>query len=196
MIRNSFEKGPEGWCSYDYHASMVGGGTNIFVLTTWVSDGGVDNAGYVWADQNRWSADTPERPLSILPLLFYRSWIGADPIDLRGAEVSVYLQDQNLVLDGARCLFWVQTAGTRWHLASRPIPVPEGAWPSQPARLTLEVDESFWHRSWAGDPQRALSVEDLLANAESYGFSFVGFTAEVTGRLCMSAFSITPAGNK
>ncbi len=113
MIRNSFEKGPEGWCSYDYHASMVGGGTNIFVLTTWVRNGGPGDSGYIWADQNRWSADTPEQPLSILPLLFYRSWIGADPLDLRGAEMSVYLKGENLALDGAQCLFWVHGDGTR-----------------------------------------------------------------------------------
>jgi hypothetical protein len=192
MIRNSFEKGPEGWCSYDYHASMVGGGTNIFVLTTWVRSGGVGDAGYIWADQNRWSADTPEKPLSILPFLFYRSWIGADPIDLRGAEMSVYLRGENLVLDGARCLFWVHGGATRWHLASRPLAITEGRWPAEPIRLQLDVDESRWHRSWAGAPERAAGVDELLANAESYGFSFVDFTAEVTGRFCMSEFSITP----
>ena len=74
MVQNSFAKGPEGWCSYDYHASMVAGGQNIFVLATWVAAGGVDDGAYIWADQSRWSADTPEKPLSILPLLFYPSW--------------------------------------------------------------------------------------------------------------------------
>ena len=33
-VKNTFTKGPEGWCSYDYHASMVFAGRNIFILTT------------------------------------------------------------------------------------------------------------------------------------------------------------------
>ena len=43
MIVNRFSKGPEGWCSYDYHASIVSGGRNVFVLATWEGSGGVDN---------------------------------------------------------------------------------------------------------------------------------------------------------
>ncbi len=195
MIRNIFDKGPEGWCSYDYHASMVGGGTNIFVLATWMRHGGVGNSGYIWADQNRWSADTPERPLSILPFLFYRNWIGADPIDLRGAEMSVYLRGDDLILDDACCMFWVHSAATRWHFSAKPIPVPEGNWPNEPVGFTLDVDESMWHMSWTGDPRRPTNLQEVLTNAESYGFSFVGFTAEVTGRLCMSEFAIRP-GNR
>ncbi len=96
MVKNAFNKGPQSWCSYDYHASVVSG-RNIFVLTPWEKDGGVNDSGYVWADHTRWSADTPEEPLSILPLIFYRRWVDADPIDLRGAEVSVYLRGDDLV---------------------------------------------------------------------------------------------------
>ena len=33
-MKNSFTKGPEGWCSYDYHASVVAD-RNVFILTTW-----------------------------------------------------------------------------------------------------------------------------------------------------------------
>ena len=90
---------------------MIAGGQNIFILTTWEKDGGVGNSGYVWSDHTRWSADTPEIPLSILPLLFYRSWLNEDPIDLRNAEVSVYLRGDNLRLDGAECFFWVHGSG-------------------------------------------------------------------------------------
>ena len=39
MIKNDFDKGPEGWCSYDYHASMVADGSNIFILATWAAQG-------------------------------------------------------------------------------------------------------------------------------------------------------------
>jgi hypothetical protein len=190
MIRNSFEKGPEGWCSYDYHASIVADGANIFVLTTWQRNGGVDDSGHIWTDHRRWSADTPEQPLSILPLIYYRNWMGDDPIDLREAEVSVYLRGDNLRLDGARCYFWVNSPGTRWHLTCHPIPVPDGRWEAEPARVRLRNDEHLWHRSWAASPQ---SLDAVLANAVSYGFSFVGFLSEVSGRLSMDEFAINLA---
>ncbi len=59
--------------------------------------------------------------------------------------------------------------------------------------MTLDVDEARWHHSWSADPGNPTPIEDLLARSASYGFSFVGFTAEVTGRMCMSEFSIAPA---
>ena len=43
-LRNTFAKGPEGWCSYDYHWSIVAE-KNIFILTTWERDGGPADAG-------------------------------------------------------------------------------------------------------------------------------------------------------
>ncbi len=188
-MKNSFEKGPEGWCSYDYHASVVGG-RNIFILTTWEEEGGVDNSGYVWANESCWSADTPEKPLSILPLIFYRNWVGEDPIDLREAEVSVYLRGDDLRLDGAQTFFWVHSSGTRWHYTGNPIEIPESAWASEPTKFTLKNDDSLWHRSWAKDPNSAASLDALLKNAHSYGFSFVGFSSEVTGKLSMGEFEI------
>ena len=189
MIRNSFEKGPEGWCSYDYHASIVADGQNIFVLTTWQRNGGVGDSGHIWTDHRRWSADTPEQPISILPLIYYRNWLGEDPLDLREADVSVHLRGDNLRLDGALCYFWVGGPGTRWHLTGQPLAISEGAWGAEPARFRLRNDESLWHRSWAMRPQ---GLEAVLANTGSYGFSFVGFTSEVSGRLSMDEFTITP----
>lgn len=191
MIKNSFTKGPEGWCSYDYHASIVADGVNIFVLATWMKEGGVNNGGYIWVDHRRWSADTPEKPLSILPLLFYRSWLDADPVDLRGCEVSVYLRGDGLRLDGAQCYFWVNGPGTRWHYAAQPLTIAEGAWAGEPQRFVLHDDEQLWHRSWAANPATALSLTDMLRSAHSYGFSFVGFTSEVSGRLSMAEFTIS-----
>jgi hypothetical protein len=193
MIHNRFTRGPEGWCSYDYHASIVSGGANIFILTTWSKDGGVNNGSYVWTDHTRWSADTPEKPLSILPLLFYRSWIDADPVDLRGCEVSVYLRGDNLRLDGATCYFWVNSPGTRWHYIAQPLTISEGAWAATPERFVLHDDESRWRRSWAANPVTALSLTQMLRNALSYGFSFVGFSSEVSGRLSLAEFSIRAA---
>jgi hypothetical protein len=55
-IKNNFDIGPDGWSSYDYHWSIVAKGSNIFILTTWERTGGVDDGGYVWADESRWSA--------------------------------------------------------------------------------------------------------------------------------------------
>ena len=190
MVKNSFDKGPEGWCSYDYHASIVAGGRNIFVLAGWRPQGGVNDSGYVYTDPAGWSADTPEKPLSILPLIFYRNWVNADPIDLRDAEVSVYLKGDDLQLDGAQCFFWVHAPSTRWHCARQPLAISDGSWASEPSRLTLRNDEALWRRSWSRDPRNPAPLSAVLTHALSYGFSFVGFSKEVSGRLCMDEFEI------
>lgn len=190
IIHNSFDKGPEGWCSYDYHASIVAGGHNIFILTTWAREGGVANSGYVWADHSRWSTDTPERPVSILPLLFYRHWINEDPLDLRGAEVSVYLRGDNLDLGDAQCYFWVVGNGGRWHLTSQPLTISQGVWASEAQRVTLDNDPSRWHNSWSGHIPNPKPLESVLSRVVSYGFSFVGMRYEVSGRLSMDEFQI------
>ena len=150
-MKNNFDKGPEGWCSYDYHASMVADGSNIFILATWAAQGGVDNGSFIWTDHRRWSADTPERPLSILPLLCYRSWVGADPLDMRQSAVAVHLRADRLRLDGAQCFFWVHAASTRWHYTAHPLALAEGVWTAN--RLALAADENQWHRSWSADPR-------------------------------------------
>ena len=201
MIKNSFEKGPEGWHSYDYHAGIVAG-AGIFLLTTWQREGGVDNSGYVWADQSRWSTDTPERPISILPLIFFRRWIGKDPIALREAKVSVYLRGDDLHLYDAQCQFWVNAPGTRWHYTGRPIEISNGCWAPKPTRFTLKNDESLWHRGYSSEehwhrsyPSGGPSLEAVLADTWSYGFSFLGFTEEVHGRLSMDEFEIVLPGS-
>ena len=195
MLKNSFDSGPDGWCSYDYHASIVAGGSNIFILATWEEIGGVGNSGYVWVDHTRWSADTPERPLSILPLLFYRRWINGRPTDLSDAEVSVYLRGDGLRLDGAECFFWIHGAGTRWHYISSPLDISPGCWSPEPNRIVLTPDEDLWHRSWSSNPEDPAPLALLLHQVESYGFSFVGFSSEVTGRLCMDEFQISRSSN-
>ena len=83
---NTFNDGPEGWCSYDYHWSGFSN-SNTFILGNWEKTGGVEESGFIWTDNTRWSADTPEDPISILPFLIYVNWIGLEPIDLREAEV-------------------------------------------------------------------------------------------------------------
>ena len=192
-IKSNFTKGPEGWCSYEYHASIVAG-TNIFILTTWSPTGGIDGGGYVWADHTRWSADAPEKPLSILPLIRYQNWVGEGRIDLRGAELGVSLRGDGLALNGAACYFWAHIAGTRWHCSGHPIEILEGRWPDEPTRFTLANDEARWYHSWSRDPAQPADLEQVLANAESFGFSFVGFGGEVSGRVSMGFFEINTAG--
>lgn len=189
MVKNTFDKGPDGWCSYDYHASIVADGRNIFILTTWQKEGGVNNSGYVWTDHRRWSTDAPERPISILALIFYRNWINAGPLDLRDAELSVYLRGDNLQLHGAECYFWIQ-GHTRWHYKSHPLSISDGCWSPEPNRFILRNDESLWYWSWAGIPPKPRTLDSNLSQVFSYGFAFVGFAMETSGRLSMDEFEL------
>ena len=196
MIRNNFDIGPEGWHSYDYHGEIVTG-AGIFVLATWQREGGVDGSGFIWADQSRWSTDVPERPISILALIHYRNWVGLGPVDLRQAEVSVYLRGDDLKLYGATCYFWVHSPGVRWHFSGNPIPIMERHWAPEPSRFVLENDESLWHRSYSSEEFQRRSygqggprLDDVLGEVHSYGFSFIGFDREVQGRLSLGKFEI------
>ena len=189
MVRNRFEKGPEGWCSYDYHASVTAG-DEIFVLASWNSSGGVDNSGYIWSDHHRWSVDTPEKPISILAFIHYRAWVGADPLDLRDAAVSFYLRGDDLNINSAKCYFWAHIAGNRWHCHSQPIAIPQGKWGDEPTVITPTADENLWYCSWQNPSHEPASLEEVLSGAHSYGFSFVGFGSEVSGRLSLSRFEI------
>jgi hypothetical protein len=190
LVDNTFDKGPDGWCSYDYHRSMVDGGENYFVLTVHRAKGGLNDSGYVWTDHTRWTADTPEKPLSVLPLIFYRKWVNLDPIDLRNAEVSVYLRGDGLKLWEAKTYFWVLGGGTRWHMTSKPLTVTDGRWAAEPNRIVLKNEESLWHMSWTGRTGGPDRLDQVLAQTVSYGFSFVGFVLGITGKLCMDGFQI------
>ena len=119
----------------------------------------------------------------------YRNWIDGDPADLRNTELSVFLRGDGLNLDGAQCFFWVHANHTRWHCTAQPLNISNGDWSGEPERLSLSGDEKLWHLSWSGAEEPA-TLDGALGGAESYGFSFVGFTAEVTGRLCMDQFAI------
>ena len=194
-MKSSFDLGSEAWCSYDYHAS-VPLGANFFVMAPWEPSGGVNDSGYIWTNEAGWSADTPERPISVLPLLIYRHWVGLGPVDLREARVSVYLRGDGLELGGARCYFWVvgrggeKGSGGRWHYASNPLHISDGRWADEPNVFTLHNDESLWHRSWSADPANPPSLDDLLGNCRSYGFSFVDFGQLPRGRFAMDEIEI------
>ena len=92
MIQITFDMGREGWKSYKYGEGHKPGGVR-YPRVTWESSGGVGNTGYVWSDDSRWAIDEPERPHSILALIYYWKWGGGEsPVDLRDARVSVYLR--------------------------------------------------------------------------------------------------------
>lgn len=201
MGKNVFAKGPDGWATYDYHASIISqggrlGGGEIHIMTSWRREGGPNNSPYIWTDHQRWSTDVPERPISILALIRYQNWMNEDPIDLRGAQVSAYLRGDNLDLDllGGTCHFWAHIGRSRWHYSSQALHVSSGEWAAEPNRITLHNDEALWHRSWSGVPPRDRSLDDTLKAAESFGFSFIGFAREVSGRLSLADFELTLAG--
>jgi len=189
-VVDTFDANAEGWQVYDYNGGISGGG-NVFYPATWESSGGVGNSGYVWGDDSRWRIDTPEDPHSILSFIVYRRWIGGGTLDLRDARMSVSLRGDALDLKGGSVYFWVLGHGggtTRWHLTTSPLDVADGEWDSLQS-VILANDESLWHRSWAWENNPA-SLDQVLRSADSYGFSFVGFSEEVTGRFSMDQLSL------
>ncbi len=98
----------------------------------------------------------------------------------------------DLKLAGAECYFWAHTSGTRWHCGGRPVEITDARW-GEPSILLLESDESVWYKSWIRDPKIEASLDEVLGSTTSYGFSFVGFSQEVTGKLSMSSFEIRTA---
>ena len=187
---DSFNSDREGWQAYDYNGGVAGGG-NVFYPLHWEKSGGVSNTGYVWADDSQWRIDTPESPNSILAFIIYRSWINEPALDLREAEVSVYLRGDGLDLKGAQCYFWAldQEIGTRWHYVSQPLRVNQDAW-GKPLRFRLKNREALWHRTWARTPSNPASLDEVLRSCDSYGFSFLKFSGEVTGKLSMDELTI------
>ena len=113
-------------------------------------------------------------------------FVQGDELDLREAVVSVRLRGDTLDLNGAHCYFWVHHGGTRWHYTARRLKIHEGTWGPE-ERFVLLNDEARWHRSWAPSDD---SLDETLKNSHSYGFSFVGFSEEVTGRFSMDDFRI------
>ena len=192
-MKHTFDRGPEGFCSYEYHAGKRAR-RNMFILVIWEKSGGINDSGYIWSDEHGWSADTPEDPISVFPFDLRRQWVGEGPVDLRNADVSVYLRGDGLELHGSKALFWVVSGGTSWHLDSHPIEIAEGRWPDQPDQFTLTDDESLWHRTWSGDPSNIPPLSDVLANCTSYAIQLSGFTALPTGRISMDELEITLAG--
>jgi hypothetical protein len=106
-------------------------------------------------------------------------------------EVSVYLRGDHLDLKGAQCYFWAldQEIGTRWHYVSQPLRVNQDQW-GKPLRFRLKNQEARWHRTWARTPSNPASLDEVLRTCDSYGFSFLNFSGEVTGKLSMDELAI------
>jgi hypothetical protein len=57
-------------------------------------------------------------------------------------------------------------------------------------QFRLKNQESLWHRSWARTPSNPASLDEVLRTCDSYGFSFLNFSGEVTGKLSMDELAI------
>ena len=188
-MKHDFDIGPEGFCSYDYEG-CVRAGRNIFVLAAWSPTGGVDDSGYIWTNQAAWSADTPEDPISVFAFTLRRRWAGEEDYDILGAEVSLYLRGDDLLLHGSRAYFWVSGGGATWHLEAHPLEIGDGEWPSEPNRFTLEPDESLWRQTWTPDPDRVRGIEAALTECSSIAVQLSGFSSLPAGKIAMDELEI------
>jgi len=108
----------------------------------------------------------------------YRNWVQAGELDLRGAELSVYLRGDKLDVKGAKCCFWVfdSQTGTRWHYTAEPLRVSDGRW-SEKQTILLKNDEALWHRSWSRNPQKPGGHRAVVVTADVCGFSKLSYEA-------------------
>jgi len=176
------------WQSYAY----LGIGSHEYRPCRYFESGGFNDEAYVTADDSLWTIDTPASPQSILALIIPSMlWTKSPPMDLRHTTISFSLRGDDLQLYGATCYFWIVTflpASTRWHYTSQPLTIPEGKW-SELQTIVLNPRESLWHCSFSMKNPR-VSLNDTLDVCMSFGFSFVGFSEKVTGKLSLSEFTI------
>ena len=74
-----------------------------------------------------------------------------------------------------------------------PLKVNDGHWGDKQTFL-LKNDESPWLRSGSPDASKPVSLDYLMGNTDSYGFSFAGFSSEVSGRVSADELEIEFAG--
>jgi hypothetical protein len=119
----------------------------------------------------------------------YLRWL---PVLLK--VVLVYLRGKNLDLKGGKVYFWVYNfkTFTRYHYIAYPLKVSEEDW-GQKQIFLLDANPAHWFHSWTSEGHRPGKLDEVLRDVNSYGFSFLGFSSKVTGRIEMDQFSITRA---
>ena len=189
ITENKFLEDSEGWCSYIFNEGYTDRERNQFMPAKWVKGGEFDRFSHIWVDQKMWSWDTLENPVSILPLVYYRSWTNHPPMCLTDTKISFRIRGEDLHLYGAKLFFWVFTPYTRWHYIFCPFVISE-LWENVSFKLINK--ESLWHCSWVKKGHNQKSLGFTLKRTTSYGFSLVGWEegCNPKGKLCMSHFKI------
>lgn len=188
----SFENGTNHWWTYYFSNHLP---YNIFYPVTWHNQGGVNNGAYISTDDSRWAIDTPETPNSILAFLTYQQWSGNTSANLSNKSISFYLRGDKLMTKGAQIYFWIVNNKThaRWHYTAYALQAAEGNW-SEKITFILVNDPASWHNSWSPikPGENPGTLNEALANVDSYGISFIGFPAgdKPTGQLSIDEFSI------
>jgi hypothetical protein len=199
IVYNDFDRGHNsgGWAIYEWIPSKVGGvigATHNLHPVSLEDCNGVDDSGYAWADDTRWTIDVPDSN-SILPFLFYDVYKPLRRGDLRNAVVSVYLRGKGLDLKGGKVYFWVYNfkTFTRYHYIAHPLTIEQDKWGTRQTFL-LDTNPTHWFHSYTSvvRPEKG-EFDEVLKDVNSYGFSFRGFSSKVTGRLEMDQFCIMRA---
>ena len=175
------------WNSYEYFDQ-----SDRFHSACYHTHGGPQNGPFIKVDDSMWSVDTPENPHSILALMYYCSWNNQPPTDLRDATVEFCLRGDHLDLKGAQCFFWIHCYSphsTRWHYTTAHLDISHDSWGDLQA-ITLPNDPAQWQRSYSSNTDSPASLNLTLRACSSFGFSFIGFSDKVTGRLSLASFSI------
>jgi hypothetical protein len=155
------------WFAYDYQPYLQDPQAHLHLDAIRTGDA-------VWTHGDMWSIDDPESPPSILALMRY-----GPERDFRGACFQFDLIGMDLELHGATVSLWVVSSdrGERWH-AKVPL-VIEDDWTPQ----RVDVDAVDWRQSWSRTGNR--SLERTLADGDSFGIGFVGFSEEPSGAVGM-----------
>jgi hypothetical protein len=89
IVNNDFNNhNSGGWTIYDWYALPGGGADHKFHPVSLEDSGGVNDSGYAWGDDTRWTIDFPDSN-SILPFLVYDVHNPLRHGDMRNAVVSV-----------------------------------------------------------------------------------------------------------
>lgn len=189
IVYNDFDgRNSGGWAIYDWR-----GATHKLHPVSLEDRDGVDDSGYAWGDDTRWTIDVPDSN-SILCFLVYDKRRPLFSGDARNAIVSVYLRGKALDLKGGQVYFWVYNfkTATRYHYIAHPLTIAQDNWGTRQMFL-LDLNPTHWFHSWTGEGYVKGEIDEVLRDMNSYGFSFRGFSSKVTGRIEIDQFFIMRA---